>query len=417
MGLLAACALELVSCGVTQTENAVFKAGARCAAEVPSGASGPGFVACMDAELGDLQGRDYQELIRNFSCSQDDVGTLPTRTINVTVPLGYDACEAAAAVPSRPPQGVEELDTELEYMPGVLPGGNDLPGEEHMDAQSAARVCLSMPECAGFTFQAKKPAGPGRVFFKSTAVGGFPAKGWHTYRRKVSLSCSAPKEDLLEEAMRSYHVDIVREEPLVAVIRNFATSEECESLVSAGGDWDDMSRAYTSGGGFSQERRSYSSNIYPPLSDPEHELTRLTGQMFSVTRSLTGYEVYPPGQEPVNAVLYKHLGDEYRPHCDGSCTGGQHRTGERIATSIVYCRSASKGGQTSFTEGALKVQPGMGDMLLFAYRYANGSMTGREAEHSGCPIREGKKWIATQWYREGLSDTWNWEAARNDRKR
>jgi len=211
--------------------------------------------------------------------------------------------------------------------------------------------------------------------------------------------------------MRTYVVDILRETPLVAVIRNFSDPAECDQLIKAGGDWQKMSRAYTSQGTNSPYRRSYSSNIYPPLKDPEHNFTRLVGRMFSITRNLTGYSVYPPGQEPVNAVLYKHEGDEYRVHCDGSCVGKKYRPTERIATSILYCRVAESGGQTSFTTDALKVVPNQGDMLLFAYLLDFGFMSKREAEHSGCPIKKGQKWIATQWYRENVNEDWNWEMA------
>ena len=30
-------------------------------------------------------------------------------------------------------------------------------------------------------------------------------------------------------------------------------------------------------------------------------------------------------------------------------------------------------------------------------------------EHTGCPLREGRKWIATMWYREGVDPVRNWE--------
>jgi hypothetical protein len=38
-------------------------------------------------------------------------------------------------------------------------------------------------------------------------------------------------------------------------------------------------------------------------------------------------------------------------------------------------------------------------------------MAGREVEHGGCPIKEGIKSVATQWYREDVNETWDWQAA------
>lgn len=392
----------------------VEAAGVRCMAEVEGGASGPAFVGCIDREV-DVghHNRQYFEFIRNFSCAQDDLGTPPERRTVVTVPVGYDACEAAAAVPSKPGGGgdVQSPHQDFDYLPGVLPAGNDIVQEADMDVQQAAQRCTELADCKGFTYQSKSPfESKATMFFKSSAYGYRPDPKWHTMLRKKDETCTVRDPGVVEE-MRSFHVDIIREEPLVAMVRGFATAAECDELVAAGGAWEGMSRAYTSSGGFSQERRSYSSNIYPPLNDPQDGITRLTALMFAVTRNLTGYVVYPQGQEPVNAVLYKIIGDEYRPHCDGDCAGSEHQPGERIATSILYCRAAEKGGQTSFTESALKVVPAEGDMLLFAYRYPDGKMTRAEAEHSGCPLRAGKKWIATQWYREGVSELWNWEAA------
>jgi hypothetical protein len=37
-----------------------------------------------------------------------------------------------------------------------------------------------------------------------------------------------------------------------------------------------------------------------------------------------------PNQEPVNAVYYKDNGDQYRPHCDGECSGGRCFLGTRL---------------------------------------------------------------------------------------
>ena len=52
-------------------------------------------------------------------------------------------------------------------------------------------------------------------------------------------------------------------------------------------------------------------------------------------------------------------------------------------------------------------------MLFFGYMF-NESKAGLPmdhgfTEHTGCPLREGKKWIATMWYREGVTAEQNWE--------
>merc|ERR1712129_482381 len=116
--------------------------------------------------------------------------------------------------------------------------------------------------------------------------------------------------------------------------------------------------------------------------------------------------------EPLNAVLYKDIGNEYRSHCDGRCWAmSDYRIGERVATTILYCRTADEGGQTTFSDGTLKIAPRDGDLLLFSYLSERHRLSHTAQVHSGCPIRKGAKWIATQWYREGVSEEWNYVQA------
>jgi hypothetical protein len=114
--------------------------------------------------------------------------------------------------------------------------------------------------------------------------------------------------------------------------------------VKAGGSDQDMGHAIEGGanergaGAPSSYRRSYSSSIYVDHEDRANMITHFAERMFPFVRRMTGYEVYSPGQESINAVLYKNVGDENRPHCDGSCEGQRYVLGERVATSpIVNC--------------------------------------------------------------------------------
>lgn len=120
--------------------------------------------------------------------------------------------------------------------------------------------------------------------------------------------------------------------------------------------------------------------------------------------------------------------------------GGGDSCGDRIATMIMHLSAPSRGGRTVFPtatisteriqasgkevdagdtwycdrEEVLGVSPNPGDVtLFFDYKPAGGSGTGTydnftadpaalpvpEAMHSGCPVWEGEKWIATRWIR------------------
>jgi hypothetical protein len=150
----------------------------------------------------------------------------------------------------------------------------------------------------------------------------------------------------------------------VAVVLNFATDQECEELVKAGGSNQDMRHAIEGGankrgaGAPSLYCRSYSFSIHVDHEDRTNIITHFTKRMFAFVRCVTGYKVYSPGQEPINAVLYKNVGDENRPHCNGSCEGQWYVLGERVAMSIVYCDvpkvdGKPEGGQMSFMRSGL----------------------------------------------------------------
>ena len=74
--------------------------------------------------------------------------------------------------------------------------------------------------------------------------------------------------------------------------------------------------AHTGGGsgdedtGPSSYRRSYSVNLDVDVYDGASPLTQLAERQFALVRDLTGYSVYAPGQEPINSVLYRNIGDE-----------------------------------------------------------------------------------------------------------
>lgn len=127
------------------------------------------------------------------------------------------------------------------------------------------------------------------------------------------------------------------------------------------------------------------------------------------------------------------------PRC-GPGHGGD-ACGDRIATFIMFLKTPKSGGKTAFPnakitidklrragkmdvmtdqmwycshEEVLSLSPSSGDAILFwDYKPGNGTGTGSyedgsadpsavpvvESLHSGCPVLDGEKWIATRWIR------------------
>lgn len=408
----------------TQERQDEIKAAAASCAVEGKVASGHDFAECVDSAVSPVTSRkwltEYHETIRNFTCARNDAGTPPKFTMNFTLEFGYAACPSYSPVAAKRPPTEIEVHPDFSYLPGFLPAGNDIPSPDgEMTAQEAAAYCSSVEFCNGFTFRSMSPTGPAAVFFKTSLKGfrfdpaGQDPEPWHLYRRKRPETCSSqPRKSrrMFGEA-QNFTVDVIREKPLVAVVRAFALDSECNDLVDRGGDWALMERATLASGNISTYRHSYATNVTANLSDPADSVTSIVSRMFAVTRRLTGLSVYPPGQESLNAVLYRDIGDEYRPHCDddGNCHAGMYEKGTRIATTLIYCRVPELGGATTFTNDALKIVPKSGDMLLFSYLLTDELMAGKDGEHSGCPVQKGQKWVGTQWYREGVDSVWTWE--------
>jgi len=340
----------------------------------------------------------FKNLLRNCSCDIDEVGSSAVRQETWTY-LPPDPCPDGAGA-----------GTAFSYKAGFLPAGNDLSlGETGpLTEAQAQELCLASKACAGFTFQAQRggPNSKYNMIFKSESDDVTPASGWHTFKRRSNGECVVPKPI-------PYVVDVLRESPPVFIVNDFITPADCEHMT--GHTIPKMGRSVVGGGGTSSWRQSYSVNMAPDFDDPFSPVTALARRKFAFARQFAGYStVEGDGQEPINAVYYKDNGDQYRPHCDGECNGGRYSFGSRIATSLVYCDVADQGGHTLFTRSGLKIVPKSRQMLFFGY-FFNGStavgdkMDDGHTEHSGCPLRKGHKWIATMWFREGVTAEKDWQ--------
>lgn len=75
------------------------------------------------------------------------------------------------------------------------------------------------------------------------------------------------------------------------------------------------------------------------------------------------------------------------------------RSGQRVATLIVYLNDVPAGGETHFDHLGLSVIPRRGQAVYFEYGNQHGH-TDPLSLHSGAPVTRGEKWIATKWIRQ-----------------
>ena len=90
----------------------------------------------------------------------------------------------------------------------------------------------------------------------------------------------------------------------------------------------------------------------------------------------------------------------------GKLTCGNLTCGEPVG----WC-SAQRSCVSSLPNKPTHLHTALAQMLFFGYKL-NGNpprMDNGFTEHCGCPVYGGHKWIATQWYREGMTAERGWE--------
>ena len=70
--------------------------------------------------------------------------------------------------------------------------------------------------------------------------------------------------------------------------------------------------------------------------------------------------------------------------------------GVRIMTFMVYLSDVLSGGRTVFTQLGLSVKPVLGS-ALFWFNIGPNMHYDSRAQHLGCPVMHGNKWIANKW--------------------
>lgn len=200
-------------------------------------------------------------------------------------------------------------------------------------------------------------------------------------------------------------IDVIAEDPVVAVARAFASRDECaamQALAARGGArrrtpqegaWshDDPSTGFRRRVGLTYDWDLLGMNDTLPAALLERAAT--VAEAFDI-RVPVG-----PFQEPLNIVEYG-LFDYYEPHCDVSCERSGPKPGGRVATMLLVCEQPTLGGATAFPrhhDRALTLRPGVGDAVFFAY-----DRNARESLHAGCPVREGVKRIVSVFLRDGV---------------
>ncbi len=181
-------------------------------------------------------------------------------------------------------------------------------------------------------------------------------------------------------------------------LQGFISRTECAILQQRTQGWlQPAMTQHADGSRGTGHRIASSAPVYYEFGSEHSHINNLIHRIFQFAKTAK-LNLTVEGQEPLSVTRYKHA-ELYKPHCDGPCTANVNRHRERVATMIMYCEQAEKGGATLFTNANLTLRPEPGDAIFFEYATDNTSIT----KHMGCPVERGEKLIVTQWLRRGVS--------------
>lgn len=187
-------------------------------------------------------------------------------------------------------------------------------------------------------------------------------------------------------------------QPVVAVLGNVLSEDECDELIRRAADKLQRSTTVDPTRGTFEviAERSSEGMFFPVNADPF---------IAGLDRRIAELMNCPVAHGEGLQVLHYGAGGEYRPHWDyfppnepGSAVqmtvGGQ-----RVSTLVMYLNTVTQGGATVFPTLGLEVLPSKGSAVYFEYTNSRNQIDPRTL-HAGAPVSQGEKWIITKWMRQ-----------------
>ncbi|MFA9559276.1 2OG-Fe(II) oxygenase [Evansella sp. AB-rgal1] len=177
------------------------------------------------------------------------------------------------------------------------------------------------------------------------------------------------------------------EEPLIVILGNVLSEEECDELIQL--SKDKMERSKIGNTRSVDELRTSSSTF---LQEGENEVVARIEKRISQIMSI------PVEHGEGVQVLHYQIGQEYKAHFDYFSSASNRVNNPRISTLVMYLSDVEHGGETYFPKLKFSVSPQKGMAVYFEYFY-NDPALNELTLHGGAPVIIGDKWAATQWMR------------------
>ena len=185
-------------------------------------------------------------------------------------------------------------------------------------------------------------------------------------------------------------IDIVArlEEPLVVVLGNMLSHEECDELIRL--SMDRMKRSKIGAAREVNEQRTSSGTF---IEESENAIVARVEKRISAVMNI------PIEHGEGLQILQYTPGQEYKAHFDFFSSTSKAANNNRISTLVMYLNDVEDGGETFFPKLNFTVTPKKGMAVYFEYFY-NDQTLNELTLHGGAPVITGEKWVATQWMRK-----------------
>ncbi|XP_041851635.1 prolyl 4-hydroxylase subunit alpha-3 isoform X2 [Melanotaenia boesemani] len=128
----------------------------------------------------------------------------------------------------------------------------------------------------------------------------------------------------------------------------------------------------------------------------------IVGRLDQRISMLTGLNVKHPYGEYLQVVNYG-IGGHYEPHFDHATSPSSPvfklKTGNRVATFMIYLSPVEAGGSTAFIYANFSV-PVVEKAAIFWWNLHRNGQGDVDTLHAGCPVLIGDKWVANKWVHE-----------------
>ncbi|MFJ8256482.1 2OG-Fe(II) oxygenase [Peribacillus asahii] len=177
------------------------------------------------------------------------------------------------------------------------------------------------------------------------------------------------------------------EEPLIVILGNVLSNEECDELIRLSQD-----KMHRSKIGVTREVNEIRTSSSMFFQEKENDIiTKIEKRISSIMNI--------PIEHGEGIQILKYTpGQEYKAHFDFFTSASKATKNNRISTIVMYLNDVEHGGETFFPKLNFSISPGKGMAVYFEYFY-NDKTINELTLHGGAPVITGEKWVATQWMR------------------